>query len=191
LEVGHCGKNEFVLTDPNKTTTVRFGRNNNDQLYYLSGKRTSGQEDEVVHSLTTKKPVSLDVNIAHGLLGHPDTGTVKAMAARQNWTLTGTVLPCGSCALAKARAKAVPKTTLTKPKLPGEQFFLDISGPFSNSLNSNRYWLQIVDDCTRFCWDSFLSRKSGIHVPLETLLFANKATGKACKYLRCDNAGEN
>jgi hypothetical protein len=75
-------KNEFVLTDPNKATTVHFGRNNNDQLYYLSGKRTSGQEDEAVHSLTTK-PVSLDINIAHGLLGHPDTRTVKAMAAPQ------------------------------------------------------------------------------------------------------------
>jgi hypothetical protein len=183
-------KNEFVLTDPNKATTVRFGRNDNDQLYYLSGKRTLGQEDEAVHSLTTK-PVSLNINISHGLLGHPDTRTVKAMAARQNWTLTGTVLPCGSCALAKARAKAVPKTMLTKAKQPGERLFLDISGPFSDSLNSNRYWLRIVDDYTSFCWDSFLPRKSGIHALLETLLIANKAAGKACKYLRCDNAGEN
>jgi hypothetical protein len=48
-----------------------------------------------------------------------------------------------------------------------------------------------VDDNTRFCWDSFLPRKSGIHVPLEALLIANKAAGKPCKYLRCDNAGEN
>jgi len=48
-----------------------------------------------------------------------------------------------------------------------------------------------VDDHTRFCWDSFLPRKSGIHVPLEALLISNKAAGKACKYLRCDNAGEN
>jgi hypothetical protein len=189
-KLDNADKAEFVLTDPNTTTTVRFERNNNDQLYYLSGIRASGHDVEEVHSLTTK-PVTLDINIAHGLLGHPDTRTVKAMAARQNWTLTGSVLPCGSCALAKARAKAVPKTTLTKAKHPGERLFLDISGPFSDSLNSNRYWLRIVDDHTRFCWDSFLPRKSGIHVPLEALLIANKAAGKACKYLRCDNAGEN
>jgi hypothetical protein len=83
---------------------------------------------ENVHSLTIQ-PVTLDINIAHGLLGHPDICTVKAMAAKENWTLTGTVKPCGSCALAKARAKAVPKTTLTKAKAP-ENGFLDILGPF-------------------------------------------------------------
>ncbi|KAI2508276.1 PIF1-like helicase [Fragilaria crotonensis] len=184
-------KTEFVLVDPATASTMCFERNDNDQLYYLTGTRVPTANDiEAVHSLTTK-PVTLDINIAHGLLGHPDTRTVKAMAVRQNWTLTGTVQPCGSCALAKARAKAVPKTTMTKAKLPGERLFLDISGPFSDSLNSNRYWLRIVDDNTRFCWDSFLPRKSGIHVPLEALLIANKAAGKPCKYLRCDNAGEN
>jgi hypothetical protein len=119
-KLDNADKAEFVLTDPNTTTTVRFERNNNDQLYYLSGIRASGHDVEEVHSLTTK-PVTLDINIAHGLLGHPDTRTVKAMAARQNWTLTGSVLPSGLCALAKARAKAVPKTTLTKAKLPGER----------------------------------------------------------------------
>jgi hypothetical protein len=75
--------------------------------------------------------------------------------------------------------------------MPGERLFLDISGPNSDSLNQNKYWLRIVDDHTRFCWDCFLPRKSGIHQPLEKLLIANKAAGKQCKFLRCDNAGEN
>lgn len=35
-----------------------------------------------VHSLVTA-PVILDINIVHGLLGHPDTRTVTAMAAAQ------------------------------------------------------------------------------------------------------------
>jgi hypothetical protein len=111
-------KREFVITDPGNSTTCRFERHDNDQLYYLNGTRTLGDiEREAVHSLTTK-PVTLDINIAHGLLGHPDTRTVKAMATRQNWLLTGTIQPCGSCALAKARAKAVTKTTLTKAQRP-------------------------------------------------------------------------
>jgi hypothetical protein len=38
---------------------------------------------------------------------------------------------------------------------------------------------------------AFLPCKSGIHVPLEALLVTNKASGKPCQYLRCDNAGEN
>jgi hypothetical protein len=188
LDIAH--KSEFVLTDPGTGTVVHFAQHDNDQLYYyFTGKRTSG--DESVHSLTTQ-PVKRDITTAHSVLGHPDTCTVKAMATRHNWMLTGVVQPCGSCALAKARAKAVPKSTLTKAKAPGERLFLDILGPFSDSLNSNQYWLCIVDDNTRFCWYSLLPRKSGIqHVPPESLVVANKAAGKPCKFLRCDNAGEN
>ncbi|KAI2504715.1 hypothetical protein MHU86_9732 [Fragilaria crotonensis] len=122
-------KTEFVLVDPATASTMCFERNDNDQLYYLTGTRVPTANDiEAVHSLTTK-PVTLDINIAHGLLGHPDTRTVKAMAVRQNWTLTGTVQPCGSCALAKARAKAVPKTTMTKAKLPERDSFWTFRAP--------------------------------------------------------------
>ena len=183
-------REEFVWDAPMSTAPVRFKINDKDRLCYFEGTRTVAHDGVSVNSLTTS-PVTLDINVAHGLLGHPDTRTVKAMAAKQGWTLTGTVKPCGSCALAKARAKAVPKSTLTKAKSPGERLFLDISGPYSDSLNQNKYWLRIVDDHTRFSWDCFLHKKSGIHIPLAKLLKINKAAGKPCKFLRCDNAGEN
>ena len=184
-------REEFVWDAPMSSEPVRFKINNKDRLCYFEGTRTSGPPDGVSINSLTMSPVTLDINVAHGLLGHPDTRMVKAMAAKQGWTLTGTVKPCGSCALAKARAKAVPKSTLTKAKVPGERLFLDISGPYSDSLNQNKYWLRIVDDFTRFSWDCFLPKKSGIHVPLAKLLKMNKAAGKPCKFLRCDNAGEN
>ena len=184
-------RDEFVWDAPMTSEPVHFKISEKDRLCYFEGTRRAGPHDGVsVNSLTTS-PVTLDINIAHGLLGHPDTRTVRAMAAKQGWTLTGTVKPCGSCALAKARAKAIPKSTLTKAKAPGERLFLDISGPYSDSLNQNRYWLRIVDDFTRYSWDCFLPRKSGIHIPLDKLLKMNKAAGKPCKFLRCDNAGEN
>jgi hypothetical protein len=184
-------RDEFVWDAPMSTEPVHFKMNDKDRLCYFEGTRTAGPPDTVsINSLTTS-PVTLDINVAHGLLGHPDNRTVKSMAAKHGWTLTGTVQPCGSCALAKARAKAVPKSTLTKAKLPGERLFLDISGPYSDSLNQNKYWLRIVDDFTRFSWDCFLPKKSGIHVPLGKLLKMNKMAGRPCKFLRCDNAGEN
>ena len=184
-------RDEFVWDTPTSTEPVRFKMNTSDKLCYFEGMRTTIPEEHLtVNSLTTN-PVTLDVNVAHGLLGHPDTRTVRAMAAKHDWALTGTVQPCGSCALAKARAKAVPKSTLTKAKVPGERLFLDISGPYADSLNQNKYWLRIVDDFSKFSWDCFLPKKSGIQIPLEKLLKANKAADKACKYLRCDNAGEN
>ena len=101
---------------------VKFGRNDRDMLYYFSGTRLVDTDTvQLVNSLTTA-PVTLDINIAHGLLGHPDTRSVTAMATKHGWTLTGTVKPCGTCALAKARAKAIPKSTMTKAKTPGEDF---------------------------------------------------------------------
>ncbi|KAI2492015.1 PIF1-like helicase [Fragilaria crotonensis] len=184
-------KTAFIFTDPVTKGSVKFGRNERDMLYYLIGTRTVKADNNLLVNSLTTAPVILDINIAHGLLGHPDTRTVTAMATKHGWTLTGTVKPCGSCALAKARAKAIPKSTMTKAKTPRERLFLDISGPYSDSLNQNKYWLRIVDDYSRYSWDCFLPRKSGIHVPLLKLVVMNKAAGKPCRYLRCDNAGEN
>ena len=143
-------KTEFVFTDPVTKGTVKFGRNDRDMLYYFSGTRLVDTDTvQLVNSLTTA-PVTLDINIAqHGLLGHPDTRSVTAMATKHGWTLTGTVKPCGSCALAKSLAKAIPKSTMTKVKTPEERLFLDISGPYLDSLNQNKYWLCTMDNYTR------------------------------------------
>ena len=186
-KLANADKSEFVLTNPSDCV-IRFQRSSSDQLYYLAGTRMT---DVSVLATSTPTATTMDINVAHGLLGHPDTRMVKEMARTQDWTLTGTVKPCGSCALAKARAKAIPKSTLTKATKPGERLFLDISGPFSDSLNQNKYWLRIVDDFSRFAWDCFMPRKSGIQGPLDRLLSANRAADKPCVYLRCDNAGEN
>ena len=80
---------------------------------------------------------------------------------------------------------------ISKAKLPGERLFLDISGPYPNSLLGNRYWLKIVDDHSRFSWDAFIPTKDSLAMPLQTLLLKNKNSDKPCKFLRCDNAGEN
>ncbi|KAI2509178.1 hypothetical protein MHU86_5188 [Fragilaria crotonensis] len=95
-------KTEFVFTDPIIKNTVKFTQNLRNKLFYLSAIRMA-EEMPNINSLTTA-PVTLDINIAHGLHGHPDTRTVTAMAKKEDWTLTGLVKPCGLCALAKARA---------------------------------------------------------------------------------------
>jgi hypothetical protein len=103
-------KTEFAFAAPVTKGTVKFGRNDRNMLYYFSGTRLVDTDTvQLVNSLTTA-PVTLDINIVHGLLEHPDTRSVTAMATKYGWTLTGTVKPCGSCALAKARAKAIPKS---------------------------------------------------------------------------------
>ena len=125
---------------------------------------TNKQKKNGSKSLDQEKDNKRIIDIAHDLLGHhPDTKMVTPMTANHGWTLTGMVKPCGSCALAKARAKAIPKSSMTKAKQPGERLFLDISGPYLDSLNQNKYcWLKIVDDYMWYSWDCFLPQKSGI-----------------------------
>ena len=66
-------KTEFVFSDPGIKNTVKFTQNSRDKLFYLRAIRTA-EDTPNINSLTTA-PVSLDINIAHGLLGHPDTRT--------------------------------------------------------------------------------------------------------------------
>ena len=153
--------------DPATKGTVKFGWKDKDMLYYFTGTQHVDHANNPLALSLTTAPVTLDINIAHGLLGHPDTKTVTAMAKEHGWTLTGSVQPCGSCALAKACAKVIPsKSTMTKAKKPGERLFLNILGPYLDYLNQNKYWLKIVDDYMRYSWDCSLPRKSGIQVPI-------------------------
>jgi hypothetical protein len=57
--------------------------------------------------------------------------------SRLDVTLTGALKPCEGCGFAKAKAKAVSKTTSTKATKPGERLFLDTS--------ANIKWIQVLD----------------------------------------------
>ena len=116
MGVSRGGQDGVCLYDPATKGTVKFGWKDKDMLYYFTGTRNVDHANNLLALSLPTAPVTLDINIAHGLLGHPDTKTVIAMAKEHGWTLTGSVQPCGSCALAKARAKAIPKSTTTKAK---------------------------------------------------------------------------
>ena len=118
-----------------RAATVKFGRKDKDMLYYFIGTSNANHANNPLALSLTTAPVALDINIAYGLLGHPDTKTVTAMAKEHGRTLTGSVQPCGSCTLAKVCAKVIPKSTMTKAKKPGERLLLDILGPYLDSLN--------------------------------------------------------
>ena len=64
------------------------------------------------------------------------------MAKLFGWKLvSGIMTACAGCAAAKAKARAVPKTTQEKSTVPGERLFVDITGPYAKSAVSNQYWL--------------------------------------------------
>ncbi len=81
--------------------------------------------------------------------------------------------------------------TTTRATLPGERLFTDISGPFAESIIKNKYWIMVVDNCSRMKWSFFRKKKSDIGQALDGFLTQLRGIGYETKYLRCDNAGEN
>jgi hypothetical protein len=102
---------------------------------------------------------------------------LSVMANSMEIYLSGTKLHCGACALAKAKAKSVPKATAKKSNKPGGSLFLDISGPYLESMGGSNYWQRVVDDYTRYAWDCFLTKKSDLQKPFEALLTKIKGLG--------------
>ena len=74
--------------------------------------------------------------------------------------LTGTLQVCGICASSKEKVCAVRKKTYTRASQPGERIFVDTTGPFTESLIENWYWIGIVDDYRRFLLRFFTKTKS-------------------------------
>jgi hypothetical protein len=163
----------IVIRHPNGTE-IPFAENADDKLYYVWAKRDA-----------------IAINEAHRRIGHCDEARVRAFAKQHDWKLTGDLRPCEACMQAKARAKGVAKTTTTSANINGERIFIYISGPYAASAGKNKYWLAVVDDNSRRKWSRFISNKSDIAEVLRPILLKNKKAGFACKFIRCDNAGEN
>jgi hypothetical protein len=71
-------RDAFVWDAPMSTAPVCFKINDKERLCYFEGTQTAGPHDRVSENSLTTSPLTLDINVAHGLLGHPDTCTVKA-----------------------------------------------------------------------------------------------------------------
>jgi hypothetical protein len=73
-----------------------------------------------------------------------------------NVEVTGSLTPYEGCALAKAKAKAVPKFSTTRATHAGERLCTDISGPYKKSIIGSNYWVLVVDDYSSKAWSFFV-----------------------------------
>jgi hypothetical protein len=140
---------------------------------------------------TVKMPEKMDINEAHDKCGHKGEVLLRKTYKKLGVELTGHLTACEGCGYAKARAKAVSKTTKTKATKPGERLFLDTTGPFSPTLKGYKYWIQVVDDYTRHGFCEFNKQKTGMGTFIRKIITNLRAMGLETKYLRCDNAGEH
>jgi len=104
--------------------------------------------------------------------------------------LTGKLGPCDACLQAKAHAKNLSKKTECMATKPGEQLYMDLTGPFPLSLGGSRYDAKIVDQFSRKPWGGHLRTKDQVYNILKKHLVYLKGKGITTQYLRCDNASE-
>ncbi|MFM8622139.1 MAG: reverse transcriptase domain-containing protein, partial [Holophagaceae bacterium] len=209
ISIGRLSKNgnkismdgtKMVIENPQGTKIV-VEQEPDTHLYYLSASvlrevTAGGQEANSAQKESTPekpKPV-IDINDAHELYGHLNYGVLAPLLEKRGYVIYQggkNRKSCETCAYAKAKAKAVSKTSLIKATEKGERLFMDISGPYKMSLIGSKYWVLIVDDKTRKAWSFFVKTKNEAKSVTGTLLTLFKGVKVSTKYLRCDNAGEN
>jgi len=186
-------------------------RRGEDKLYYLRVKRTPGPvhkalsasvipEDSggdhgsftqktLVEAAAVEKPTrklrSINIMVAHELLGHPGEKKVCDTAKVNVWKA------CEWCDQAKARQKNIAKVSERKTSQPGEMLHLDLTGPFKTTPSNSRFALLIVDDFTDRKWIYLLQRKSQVVDEVEGLIVWLKGRNIICKCIRMDGGGEN
>ena len=184
--------NEVMTIENKDGGQLTISKDTDTPLFHLEAKAVAEQQGEVnSNEQTQPKKLQIDINDAHELYGHASEGPLREILKQRNYVVVGSRKTCEACAYAKAKAKAVGKTTRVKASQKGERLFIDISGPYKKSLVSSQYWVLIVDDKTCKAWSFFVKQKKDIKKVTETLIQLLKGAHVFTKYMRCDNPGEN
>ena len=98
---------------------------------------------------------------------------------------------CYVCPIAKFRRFSLPSVNHVSAQ-PFDLIHCDIWGPYKHSTYANyRYFLTIVDDCSRFTWIFLLKHKSeALTVIMNFFAMVKTQFVASIKCLRSDNAHE-
>ena len=142
-------------------------------------------------ALAMRAGASRDVMGVHRMLAHPSEDITRKTVEIMEIGTTGQWGACETRFQAKAKRHAVPKKTVERASVRGQQFFVDVGGPMKHlSLGGNSYVVVFVDDCTRFKVVKFV-KKSDTTAALLSLI-ADYVTPQKLSIMcvRTDNGGE-
>ncbi|KAD5961160.1 hypothetical protein E3N88_12633 [Mikania micrantha] len=153
-------------------------------------------------ALTIGKQVCLamkldeDAWVWHARLGHTNFGVLEEMSKRK--LVEGMPLIkhpakiCEGCLIAKQPRKSFPSVSAWRATKPLELIHADICGPITpSSMGGKRYFLLIVDDCTRYMWVYFLKTKDEACNTFKGFVTeVERQSGLKVKVLRTDRGGE-
>ncbi|CAL2235091.1 unnamed protein product [Prunus armeniaca] len=99
---------------------------------------------------------------------------------------------CQNCAIGKSHREAFDKEKTWRASVPLELVHSDVCGPMqTTSIGGNKYFLTVIDDCTRMCWVYFMQFKSKVfNIFKKFKAIVEFQSGYKIKTLRSDRGGE-
>ena len=146
-----------------------------------------------------KRPASeVDINTFHVTYAHVNEFILRATAGQHGIRLTGQLVPCAGCSMAKRINAAVPRSKSSREKFPGELVHIDLAGPYEASSGGSEYVIMFTDSAPRLMRPYGLKKKSDLPSIVERYIadmgqpYAFPADGEFTSgaYLRiCDSCG--
>ena len=183
-------------------TALTF-RRKADDLYYMRVKRTKdATKDGLVMEISENNKIDekkdkgndigkVNINVLHEFLNHVGEAQIRATAKEWGLNLTGQLETCTGCARGKARQANTNKVSDKQAEHPGERLFVDLTGPFQESLTKNRYMAMAVDQKTSRIFHYFQKTKNQLEKNIAGLIEELESKGFPVKFIRMDNGGEN
>ena len=150
-----------------------------------------GSNAEQKQKATTEGIKTINIMEAHYKYNHCSEALLKKTLIYYGLKSTGKLLTCHGCMTAKGRRVNIPKKDLARATKPAQRLQLDLSGPFFATTAGSKYWLKIMCQFSRKCFDYFLREKSEVVFKFEHLLDLLTAANFTVEFLRCDDAGEH
>ncbi|KAE8672369.1 hypothetical protein F3Y22_tig00111843pilonHSYRG00119 [Hibiscus syriacus] len=141
-----------------------------------------------VHDISVSNKTSL----WHARFGHASASTMRKLSSYVSDQFdVQSVHTCNVCPLAKQTRLLFP-LSCTRSSIPFELIHIDLWGPYRISTHSgHRYFLTIVDDCTRMTWVYLLRVKTDTILFLKQFLsFTSTQFSFVTKVIRSDNGTE-
>ena len=96
-----------------------------------------------------KQAKVIDINHLHVSLAHAHANVSQATARQHGFRLTGELVSCSACSMAKGNRAPTAHHTTARAKRPMELVHIDTAGPSPASLGGLRYVVMYVDSASR------------------------------------------
>ena len=134
--------------------------------------------------------LAVDGDLWHSRLGHLSSDKLKHIPGIMSKT-SFSVLPCSICPLAKQKRLSF-ESNYRLSASPFDLVHMDVWGPFSiESVEGYKYFLTLVDDCTRVTWLFMMRNKSEVTGHFRAFIqHVHTQYNSSIKAIRTDNAPE-